>query len=160
MSAGLDMERFEELLDRLGPDIDMWPEADRQAARALLARSIPARHALDAARLVESVLAEPAVPASVRLRQAVLDIPLAEPRQARALGLLDRLAAMLGESWRMATAGAGMAMATGLLGFVLGYGQWVQLPGLTATDTETAAATPEQELALLLDGLYELEDVQ
>jgi hypothetical protein len=45
------------MLDRHGPDLDSWPAADADLARALLASSLPARSWFDKARAMETGIA-------------------------------------------------------------------------------------------------------
>ncbi|MFM2045698.1 MAG: hypothetical protein RLY86_4274 [Pseudomonadota bacterium] len=176
MTTPMGIDRFADLLDRHGPNGDAWPVADRAPALALIARDAEAASLLEAARLVEAVLAAPPDPASPALRRAVLDVPMHHPRTAAGMAglgtgwlriILGQLETVLGRGPRVARAGAGMALATGLLGFMLGYGQIVTPPGLRMTgptDTamaegEAAPVSAEQELALLIDSLYAMDDL-
>ena len=68
--------QFQTLLDARGPDLGLWPEADRRDAEALLDGSDAARAALAEARALHDALAAlPQEPASPLLRSAILDIP-------------------------------------------------------------------------------------
>ncbi len=151
---------FEDLLDTLGPELDRWPTDLRMAAEALLSTDPAARQALDAARMVAATLAElPGERASDALRRAVLDIPLARPRSVATPGLLDRLFGGTAAAWRAWTAGAVAASAAMLMGFYLGYGGLLTLPGLTG-NADVATITPEQELVELIAALDVTEIAQ
>ncbi len=70
------VNQFQTLLDARGPDLALWPEADRRAAHALLDQSDAARAALaEAEALHRALQALPDEPASPLLRSAILDIP-------------------------------------------------------------------------------------
>jgi hypothetical protein len=56
-------QQFEHLLDTYGADLQRWPEAHRQAARALVAQDDAARAALDAAARLDALLDHFAPPA-------------------------------------------------------------------------------------------------
>lgn len=51
------LREFEDLVDRLGEDLSMWPEPARAAGEALLKSSAAARDILDEARLLRRALA-------------------------------------------------------------------------------------------------------
>jgi hypothetical protein len=53
----MNTERFRDLLDLRGAAIDLWPPAEREAARRLLASEAPARAALADAERLERLLA-------------------------------------------------------------------------------------------------------
>lgn len=140
-------EEFERLLDGFGPDPAHWPETRRDAAAELLRRDAVARRGLEAARALEAALTGlPVEPASDALRRSVLDIPLAHPRPARRAPPYAHLLARTVAMWRTWSAGALAASFAMLMGFYLGYGGTLVLPGLT----DAAAATPEQELVELV----------
>lgn len=131
--------RFEDLLDRHGPDLEQWPAAERGAAEALLRHAPEMAALLEADRQLQAVLSGglPAATAGSGLRAAILSIPLAHPRAApRRSGLHPWLAGLL----RPLSASMATACAAGALGFVLGYGQLISLPGLTGTDTAGSEA--------------------
>ncbi|WP_155524443.1 hypothetical protein [Oleisolibacter albus] len=132
--------RFEDLLDRHGPDLAQWPAGERAAADALLRRAPEMAALLEADRQLRTVLADglPGATAGSGLRAAILSIPLAHPRTLpRRFGLRAWLAGLL----RPLSAGMATACAAGALGFVLGYGQLITLPGLTGTDTASSEAS-------------------
>lgn len=52
----MDAEEFEDLVDRLGEDLSMWPEPVQAKARSLLAQSEEAREILAAARTMHLAL--------------------------------------------------------------------------------------------------------
>ncbi len=71
---------FEDWLDRLGDDVSKWPDPQRLAAQALLARSAEARALLAEAKILRAALQAPAVKAPAGLadriiRQAVRPTP-------------------------------------------------------------------------------------
>lgn len=122
---------FLDLLDRHGADPVRWPAGLRLRADRALAVDADLRALLAAEQAVADALAcLPAVRASAELRRAVLDIPLDHPRA------LDRpsLLAEMRLAWKRWTAGMATATAAGLMGFVLGYGQMVPLPGGDGTE--------------------------
>lgn len=87
----LELARFEELLDRYGADPMRFPEIERAAVLALLARDAGARQLLAEAVALERVLASmQSVEPSAALRRAVAEIPLRNPRPAfeQAFGFL------------------------------------------------------------------------
>ena len=70
------VSQFQTLLDARGPELGLWPEADRLAAVALLEQSDAARAALaEAEALHRAMQSLPDEPASPLLRSAILDIP-------------------------------------------------------------------------------------
>lgn len=146
-------EEFDDLLDGLGPDLGRWPDGARRAALDLLDRDPDTARALETALLLDAALAAPPPAAHEALRRAVLDIPLAHPRGVRRTGVLDRLLAGAATGWRAWSAGAVAACAAMLMGFYLGYGGLVALPGLTGAGDGTQAATPEEELVALVAAL-------
>lgn len=54
--VAMNMEEFEDLVDRLGEDLSLWPEPVRAEARLLLAQSEEAREVLAEARSVRLAL--------------------------------------------------------------------------------------------------------
>ncbi|ACI98391.1 hypothetical protein [Rhodospirillum centenum] len=133
--------RFADLLDRLGPCLDTWPDRERDAALALLDSSEAARRDLEAATLLADILPDlPRVDASPSLRSAVLALPLEHPRMVAPRGLAAWLDSAFAVPWRQWTAGLGSAVACGLVGFMLGYSGHAAIPGVTP-DTEQTADT-------------------
>ncbi|WP_441238084.1 hypothetical protein [Bradyrhizobium sp. 930_D9_N1_4] len=57
----MDVTEFEELIDRLGEDLSLWPDDRRLPAEELLAGSPAARALLDEARTLRQALAAPPV---------------------------------------------------------------------------------------------------
>lgn len=109
MTVKMDPSRFEELAMTHGPDIGRWPDAERAAAEAHLARSSEARAVRDRAAMVFSALeaeAANAPPLPDALMSRVLadaaeaspapqEVRRARPGRSRrllGLGLLSRLA--------------------------------------------------------------------
>lgn len=73
------IEDFQDSVDRLGPDLAIWPEPQRAAALALLDRSPAARAILaEARRLKDLARGEATVRAPRHLVQRVLDAALDE----------------------------------------------------------------------------------
>lgn len=72
-------ERFKELLDAFGADFKRWPETERAAARALIAREPAARAALAEACRLDALLDLYDLPADMaaeaRLRTALDAVP-------------------------------------------------------------------------------------
>lgn len=119
---------FLDLLDRYGADPSRWPAALRLEADRAMAGDANLRDLLVAEQALEEALSDlPAVAASADLRRAVLDIPL---RHLRAVAPSPWQMALAG--WRRWMAGTATVTAAGLIGFVLGYGQLVSLPGALA----------------------------
>lgn len=67
----MDVTEFEELMDRLGEDISLWPDERRLPAEALLARSSDAQALLEEARILRRTLAAPPVRAPVGLADRI-----------------------------------------------------------------------------------------
>ena len=123
-------DRFEELLEAKGSDLATWPEDERRAAERLLADSAEARAALAQARRLDDLLAGALAPeaAGPELRDAILALPVAHPREAaRRPGFGFRAV------WQ---AGLGMALAAGLAGFALGITGLVEGPGPEAAEAD------------------------
>ena len=69
----MDLERFEHLADAYGADLRRWPEAEREAARRLLAADPRAGRVLDAADVLDAFLDKAPRPApSYALRERVI----------------------------------------------------------------------------------------
>ncbi len=103
------MTRFGALAEAYGGDLDRWPEAERGAARALLAASDAARTALAAAQHFDAALAclpaPPPAPARLRAAVAALKPAAAPPRRAVILRVPPQMA-LLGRGVAMAAATA------------------------------------------------------
>jgi anti-sigma factor RsiW len=81
----LSLERFADRLDTHGSNLDAWPDAEREAARALLAQSEAARSELRRAEALEAALRElPRPEVSPALLARVLAIPDAGSRRTGA----------------------------------------------------------------------------
>lgn len=63
---------FQDLLDRQGEDLSLWPAPQQQAAALLLEASEPARAALDEARRMRQALAAPPVRAPAGLTDRIM----------------------------------------------------------------------------------------
>ncbi|MBR0819535.1 hypothetical protein [Bradyrhizobium liaoningense] len=57
----MDLTEFEELIDRLGEDLSLWPDDRRSPAEELMARSSAAQALLEEARVLRQALAAPPV---------------------------------------------------------------------------------------------------
>jgi len=68
----MDVGTFEDLIDRLGEDLSLWPDAQRAAALELLASSAEARVLLEEARTLRRALAGPAVRAPSGLADRIV----------------------------------------------------------------------------------------
>jgi anti-sigma factor RsiW len=133
MKGAMNSDRFEALLEAKGADLATWPEAERRAAERLLAGSPEARAALAQAQALDDLL-NPTLaptPAGQDLREAILALPVAHPRQAAA-----RPTVGFRTFWQ---AGLGMALAAGLAGFALGITGLVEGPGSAAEEADIAA---------------------
>lgn len=63
---------FQDLLDRQGEDLSLWPTPQQQAAALLLETSEPARAALEEARQMRQALAAPPVRAPAGLTDRIM----------------------------------------------------------------------------------------
>jgi len=68
----MDVTEFEELIDRLGEDLSLWPDDRRVPAEELLARSTAAQALLEEARTLRRALAAPAVRAPAGLADRIV----------------------------------------------------------------------------------------
>lgn len=68
----MDVTEFEELIDRLGEDLSLWPDDRRVPAEELLARSSAAQALLEEARTVRRALAAPLVRAPAGLADRIV----------------------------------------------------------------------------------------
>jgi hypothetical protein len=68
----MDVNLFEDCLDRFGDDLSKWPEADRKAGEAFLATSAEARDLLEEAALLREALAAQPVRAPSGLADRIL----------------------------------------------------------------------------------------
>ena len=81
MTQRLDLQRFEQLLDEQGADLERWPEPLRAAARELLASSSDARHAVSRAEHLAVLLdAAPEVLPSAELCARIAALPVRHPQ--------------------------------------------------------------------------------
>jgi len=76
----MSQEAFQDHLDRLGCDLASWPPPARDAARALLATSLEARHALEGAETLARALTAPPVEAPAGLKDRIIDKALGKTR--------------------------------------------------------------------------------
>ncbi|TCU59314.1 hypothetical protein EDE08_1287 [Bradyrhizobium sp. R2.2-H] len=68
----MDVTEFEELIDRLGEDVSLWPGDRRLAAEELLSRSSAAQALLEQARALRLALAAPPVRAPAGLADRIV----------------------------------------------------------------------------------------
>ena len=133
MTTGMTMTRFVERLDRFGPDLDNWPQAEATAGRALLARSPAAAEALAEARALHDMLAAlppPVAPAALPGRI------LASLSAGSSVDVADRLLAWFqGALWRPLAAGA----AAVVFGFAVGVMQPHPEPEILADELSLLA---------------------
>ena len=110
--APLSRARLLELLDAYGADPVRWPESERAAAQALLARDPEAQLALQRAEQLDHLLdSAVALPPSAELRRKVAEIPL---RAAPALVQVPALP-WLFASFRRSALAATAVLALGVL---------------------------------------------
>ncbi|MBR0954654.1 hypothetical protein [Bradyrhizobium canariense] len=68
----MDVTEFEELIDRLGEDLSLWPDDRRIPAEELLARSAAAQALLEESRVLRRALAAPPVRAPAGLADRIV----------------------------------------------------------------------------------------
>lgn len=68
----MDVTEFEELIDRLGEDLSLWPDDRRMPAEQLLLRSSAAQALLEEARALRHALAVPPVRAPAGLADRIV----------------------------------------------------------------------------------------
>jgi len=68
----MDVTEFEELIDRLGEDLSLWPDDRRLPAQELLAQSAAAQALLDEARPLRQALTAPPVRAPQGLADRIV----------------------------------------------------------------------------------------
>jgi len=68
----MDVTEFEELIDRLGEDLSLWPDDRRLHAEELLARSSAAEALLEEARILRRALAAPPMRAPAGLADRIV----------------------------------------------------------------------------------------
>lgn len=109
-----EFRRFEDDLDRFGPEPDGWPAEARERAERLLRTDARAVAALEEAGIVEAALcAPPGPPASAELRARILGAATARP-----------VAPVRGTGRWMRVGVGTMALAASLmLGFFVGVGE-------------------------------------
>jgi hypothetical protein len=141
-------DRFARRLETAGPDLALWPAAERAAAEALLAVSPEARarhaDALRLARAVEAALPHPDPAAVARLRASVAARIAREPLPAA-----DTHRTRFGPLWQ-----AGF----GALAAALGCAAWLVLAAPEAPAPTVLAAAAGDPLALLLQPAPQVED--
>ena len=67
----MDVTEFEELIDRLGEDLSLWPDDRRLPAEELLAQSAAAQALLEESRALRHALAAPPVRAPAGLADRI-----------------------------------------------------------------------------------------
>jgi hypothetical protein len=83
----MDIAEFEDLIDRLGEDLSIWPDGSRLAAEELLASSVEAQALHARARALRQALTTPPVRAPVGLADRIVAAArerTAEPATTRA----------------------------------------------------------------------------
>ncbi|MGU3493470.1 hypothetical protein ACLBXM_05450 [Xanthobacteraceae bacterium A53D] len=125
MNAPFTLDTFEDALALHGPDLALWPEAERAAAETLLTQAPDARAALAHARQVEALLhghldGHPTAEDEAVARRAMARLA-ATPLPARPRHWRERLADWFGGfDLRPAWPGMAMLAAMAVLGFALG----------------------------------------
>lgn len=122
MTPQMTLERLAELLTAYGADAARWPEAERDAALALIEGSATARMALAETRALDALLAhDPAPPTlsfdAATLARRVMSEPRFRPKPRRSAGN--------DSTWRLAFGWmnfAGLAAAA-VVGFVVGWSE-------------------------------------
>jgi hypothetical protein len=110
-----ELSRFEDDLDRMGPELAAWPVDARVRAERLLATDARALAALEAARFVEAALrTPPGPPASAELRARILGAAANRP-SVRPVARAAR--------WARLGIGTAALAASLLLGFFVGAGE-------------------------------------
>lgn len=71
-NGSMQLDEFQDLLDRKGPAIGDWPAADRERADRLLQASVQARAILDEAILLRDAVHSAGIRAPASLRDAVI----------------------------------------------------------------------------------------
>lgn len=77
----MDVAEFEDLIDRLGEDISLWPEPQRAAATQLLDSSEQAKAVLDAAMVLRSALSAPPIKAPSGLAERIVSAAMRQPQE-------------------------------------------------------------------------------
>jgi hypothetical protein len=113
----MNMDRFQELLDAYGAEPARWPEAERDAASALLADSGEARARLAEARALDELLDRAGAPAALRFDAAELSARIAETPKPR----LDPVAGASGAQVSMGWPSLAGLAAAAVAGFVIGW---------------------------------------
>ncbi|HEY6876397.1 MAG TPA: hypothetical protein VI299_00175 [Polyangiales bacterium] len=107
----LTLTRFRALVEAYGGDLERFPRREREAARALLARSDDAQHLLQAARSFDLLLAEARADVSpAALIERLVAIPSQHAQRMPAVRLLPFHS--LKQTWLLAAA----ALLLGVLG--------------------------------------------
>lgn len=126
--AEMNLESFEDELDRRGADLERWPADVRAGAEALLMRSEPARGLLEEARRLDALFDDvPRAEASAELRRRLAEIPIRYPRSEAAWQWPFESA------WRP------------LLGLALAAAFGVVVGGVTPTEVADGSATEADE---------------
>jgi hypothetical protein len=140
-TPNMELARFEALLDQRGADLARFPEPERAAAAALLARDPRARGMLAQADAIERGLLGMAAPEpSAALRRAVAEIPLRHPQPEPMAAALSWLP--LRSLWALVASGA-LMLALGALS-----GVWASDLDLSLQDAEQVQAEQTEDDAL------------
>lgn len=102
----MDIEEFEDWLDRLGGDLSKWPEPQQQAAHALLAKSPVARTLMNEAQALSRMLRSPSVRAPAGLADRIV-MQAKSPRAQRPVekpSIVARLSGLLAVAYQPALA--------------------------------------------------------
>jgi hypothetical protein len=78
----MNLNEFQDLIDRWGQGISGWPDPQRQAAVDLVARSADARTLLEEAQMLRNLLSAPRLHAPAELVHRILGAATGSPRHA------------------------------------------------------------------------------
>lgn len=96
----MDIEEFEDLLDRLGEDLSTWPADKQKPAARLLAESSEAQELVRDAAALRKLMARPPVSAPAGLSERIFERAAAmPPQQEAAIPPAYRLASMSRRHW-------------------------------------------------------------
>ncbi|WP_142850120.1 hypothetical protein [Telmatospirillum sp. J64-1] len=149
-----DLSGFQDRLDIHGAELAAWPEEERRAAEALLARSAEARALLDRARHLDGLLsALPVREAGPDLRARIAAIPARSPRRQAARRRRFVFPWPLAR-WQMHF-GGGAAMAASVL-----LGLYVGAAGLVPPLQDEVAQEATEMASLPYEVAFELEEIR
>lgn len=157
MSRSLSFERFSELVSAYGGRLELWPDAEKAAAAALLESSAPARALLSAEAELDAMFTEPSAapePSAALLRR-LNEIPLRA--QQRSVWWPFRRAWIPAVGWAFAAA---LGVGWGIVGTPFEDSELATASALTAdAGTPDGSTAPDDDLTALARGtLVELQE--